>query len=163
MARANITQTRPPNKISEKIPLQKLMPIFCADLEVWFNGVGGGWLDVFYQSEDLPKQIVPTSTLKQGQNDFSTLQGNYSWLSVGAGPMVSLEIKEQFPPLEEGIVVIQHINTGRGDGAFFIFSEDTILLMNAVEMSEMHTRTLSARNTVQKPNNTKSTPAWIVD
>lgn len=31
---------------------------------VWFNGGGGGWLDVFYQSEDIPKQIVPTSTLK---------------------------------------------------------------------------------------------------
>lgn len=35
------------------------------------------------------------------------------------GPMVSLEIEEQLPPLEEGVLEIQHINTGQGDGAFF--------------------------------------------
>lgn len=31
---------------------------------IWFNGGGGSWLDVFYQSPDIPKQIIPTSTLK---------------------------------------------------------------------------------------------------
>lgn len=31
---------------------------------VWFNGGGGSWLDVFYQSAEIPKQIVPTTVLK---------------------------------------------------------------------------------------------------
>ena len=31
---------------------------------IWFNGGGGGWLDVFYQSDEIPKQIVPTTVLK---------------------------------------------------------------------------------------------------
>lgn len=35
IACTNLTCTRPPNKISEKIPLQKLMPLFCAGREVW--------------------------------------------------------------------------------------------------------------------------------
>ncbi len=34
-------------------------------LEVlWFNGGGGGWLDVFYKTEGVPKQIVPTTILQ---------------------------------------------------------------------------------------------------
>ena len=31
---------------------------------VWFNGGGGGWLDVFYQSKSIPKQIIPTTILE---------------------------------------------------------------------------------------------------
>jgi len=31
---------------------------------VWFNGDGAGWLDVFYQSKILPKQIIPSTILK---------------------------------------------------------------------------------------------------
>lgn len=31
---------------------------------VWFNGGGGSWLDVFYQSAIIPKQIVPTTVLR---------------------------------------------------------------------------------------------------
>jgi hypothetical protein len=30
---------------------------------VWFNGGGGGWLDVFYQTSTIPKQILPTTIL----------------------------------------------------------------------------------------------------
>ncbi|MFT4803531.1 MAG: hypothetical protein ACI83B_003112 [Sediminicola sp.] len=30
---------------------------------VWFNGGGSGWLDVFYQSNAIPKQILPTTIL----------------------------------------------------------------------------------------------------
>jgi hypothetical protein len=30
---------------------------------VWFNGGGGSWLDVFYQSSTIPKQILPTTIL----------------------------------------------------------------------------------------------------
>ncbi|NJB71342.1 hypothetical protein GGR42_001804 [Saonia flava] len=35
------------------------------DIEViWFNGGGSGWLDVYYQSISVPKQIIPTTILK---------------------------------------------------------------------------------------------------
>jgi hypothetical protein len=34
---------------------------------VWFNGGGGGWLDVFYQSSTMPKQILPTTVLTAQQ------------------------------------------------------------------------------------------------
>ncbi len=34
-------------------------------LEVlWFNGGGDGWLDVFVESSNMPKQILPTTMLK---------------------------------------------------------------------------------------------------
>jgi hypothetical protein len=34
-------------------------------LEVtWFNGGGAGWLDVYYQSASIPKQIIPTTFFK---------------------------------------------------------------------------------------------------
>jgi hypothetical protein len=29
----------------------------------WFNGGGNGWLDVFYKSSSIPKQIIPTTIL----------------------------------------------------------------------------------------------------
>ena len=31
---------------------------------VWFNGGGDGWLDVFYQSKSVPKQIIPITILE---------------------------------------------------------------------------------------------------
>lgn len=31
---------------------------------VWFNGGGGSWLDVYYQTATMPKQILPTTVLK---------------------------------------------------------------------------------------------------
>ncbi len=31
---------------------------------VWFNGGGGGWLDVYYKTDDVPKQILPTTMLQ---------------------------------------------------------------------------------------------------
>jgi len=69
----------------------------------------------------------------------------------------------QLPPWEEGMLDIHHINTGRGDAAFFIFPDATTLLLDAGDMSEIHPRTLSARNAVQKPDNSKTAPQWIVD
>ena len=34
-------------------------------LEVlWFNGGGGGWLDVYYETAGMPKQIIPSSIFK---------------------------------------------------------------------------------------------------
>lgn len=35
---------------------------------VWFNGGGGSWLDVYYQTDTMPKQIIPTTVLKLNNN-----------------------------------------------------------------------------------------------
>ena len=75
----------------------------------------------------------------------------------------SQEKYKLLPPWKEGMLEIHHINTGRGDAAFFIFPDGTTLLVDAGDMSETHPRTLSARNATQKPNNTKTAPEWIVD
>lgn len=70
---------------------------------------------------------------------------------------------QQLPPWEEGMMDIHHINTGRGDAAFFILPDATTLLVDAGDMSETHPRTLSARTALKKPNGSKSAPEWIVD
>lgn len=75
----------------------------------------------------------------------------------------SQEKPKQLPPWKEGTLDIHHINTGRGDAAFYVFPDATTLLVDAGDMSETHPRTLSARNAHQKPNNTKTAPEWIVD
>lgn len=31
---------------------------------IWFNGGGGSWLDVYYQTATMPKQIIPSTILK---------------------------------------------------------------------------------------------------
>lgn len=76
---------------------------------------------------------------------------------------LSQEREIQFPIWEEGILEIHHINTGRGDAAFFIFPDATTLLVDAGDMSETLPRTLSPRNAKSKPNSSKSTPEWIVN
>ncbi len=81
------------------------------------------------------------------------------WVSFA----ISQKTEKEFPLWEEGVMEIHHINTGRGDTAFFIFPDATTLLVDAGDMSETHPRTLSVRNAAQKPKNSKSAPEWIVD
>ncbi|CAM3435021.1 ComEC/Rec2 family competence protein [Zobellia roscoffensis] len=69
----------------------------------------------------------------------------------------------ELPPWQEGMLDIHHINTGRGNAAYFILPDGTTLLVDAGDMSETHERTLSARNAKLMPNNSKSAPEWIVD
>ncbi|NJB71343.1 beta-lactamase superfamily II metal-dependent hydrolase [Saonia flava] len=82
----------------------------------------------------------------------------FSFISVSL-----LFSQEEFPAWEEGVMEIHHINTGRGDAAFFILPDGTTLLVDAGDTSETHPRTLSARNVTLTPNRTKSAPEWIVD
>lgn len=75
----------------------------------------------------------------------------------------SQEKDRQLPPWEKGMLDIHHINTGRGDAAFAILPDGTTLLIDAGDMSETHSRTLSARNAPQVPNKHKTAGGWIVD
>jgi hypothetical protein len=45
---------------SGQIPLKQGIYTMQVD---WFNGGGNGWLDVFYKSSSIPKQIIPTTIL----------------------------------------------------------------------------------------------------
>ncbi|WP_053975874.1 ComEC/Rec2 family competence protein [Mangrovimonas xylaniphaga] len=87
----------------------------------------------------------------------------YKLLLCGFLSSLLLFSQEEFPSWEEGVMEIHHINTGRGDACFVIMPDGTTLLIDAGDTSETHPRTLSARNEVLKPNNTKSAPEWIVD
>tara|TARA_R110002050_G_scaffold51870_5_gene118845 strand:+ start:1125 stop:2402 length:1278 start_codon:yes stop_codon:yes gene_type:complete len=70
---------------------------------------------------------------------------------------------KQLPPWEPGMLDIHHINTGRGDASFSILPDGTTLLVDAGDISDIHSRTLSARNAKRIPNNSKSASGWIVD
>ena len=63
---------------------------------------------------------------------------------------------------QEGWLDLHHINTGRGDVAYYIFPDGTTLLFDAGEQDPTDPRTLSARSTAIRPNNSKQAYEWIV-
>ena len=67
------------------------------------------------------------------------------------------------PDWKPGYLDLHHINTGRGNAAFFILPDGTSLLVDAGELDPTAPRTLSPRNTVIKPNNSKLPFEWIAD
>ncbi|MEO5684653.1 MAG: hypothetical protein ABIQ88_18570 [Chitinophagaceae bacterium] len=70
---------------------------------------------------------------------------------------------QPLPPWQPGYLDLHHINTGRGNAAFFILPDGTNLLVDAGELDPSSARTLSPRNTVIKPNNSKQPYEWIAD
>ena len=81
-----------------------------------------------------------------------------AYLLPGAGQSQAI-----LPPWQEGFLDIHHISTGRGDAAYLVFPDGTTLLVDAGDISDTHPRTLSPRNTVRKPDDTRSAGAWIAD
>jgi len=71
------------------------------------------------------------------------------------------EIGRPLPAWQEGMLDLHHINTGRGNAAFFIFPDGTTLLFDAGELDPTNSRTLSKRNTVIRPNDSKQPYEWI--
>ena len=62
---------------------------------------------------------------------------------------------------QTGYLDLHHINTGRGDVAYYIFPDGTTMLFDAGEENPLDPRTTSARNTVIRPNNSKKPYEWI--
>lgn len=83
------------------------------------------------------------------------------WVTFFVQFLASQEIT--YPKWEEGVMELHHINTGRGDAAFYIFPDGTTMLLDAGDMSETHARTTSRRNAALFPNTKKNAPEWIVD
>ena len=65
------------------------------------------------------------------------------------------------PAWQPGYLDIHHINTGRGNAAFFVFPDGTNLLVDAGELDPTEPRTTSARNAVIRPNGSKQPFEWI--
>ena len=65
------------------------------------------------------------------------------------------------PPWQEGYLDLHHINTGRGSCAYYIFPDGTTLLFDAGEQDPNEPRTMSARNSVIRPDNSKRPYEWI--
>lgn len=66
------------------------------------------------------------------------------------------------PEWKEGYLDLHHINTGRGNAAFYIFPDGTTMLFDAGEQDPTDARTLSARNSLIRPNDKKHPYEWIV-
>lgn len=71
------------------------------------------------------------------------------------------EIGKPFPAWKEGYLDLHHINTGRGNAAFYILPDGTTVLFDAGELDPTNPRTTSKRNAVIRPNDSKHPYGWI--
>jgi hypothetical protein len=70
---------------------------------------------------------------------------------------------QPLPEWRPGYLDLHHINTGRGNAAFFILPDGTSLLVDAGELDPTAPRTSSPRNTPIRPNASKAPHEWIAD
>lgn len=70
-------------------------------------------------------------------------------------------IGQPLPAWQEGYLDLHHINTGRGNAAFYILPDGTSLLFDAGELDPTAARTTSKRNTPIRPDDSKRPYEWI--
>jgi hypothetical protein len=70
-------------------------------------------------------------------------------------------IGQPLPPWREGFLDLHHINTGRGNAAFYILPDGTTILFDAGELDPTEPRTTSKRNTPIRPNDSRRPYEWI--
>ncbi|RFM27261.1 ComEC/Rec2 family competence protein [Deminuibacter soli] len=71
------------------------------------------------------------------------------------------EAGKPLPEWKEGYLDLHHINTGRGNAAYFVFPDGTTMLADAGELDPTNPRTTSKRNTPMRPDNSKHPYEWI--
>ena len=74
------------------------------------------------------------------------------------------QVAEKGKPLpgwQEGYLDLHHINTGRGNAAFYVLPDGTTLLFDAGELDPTNPRTTSKRNTPIRPNDSRQPYEWI--
>jgi len=80
------------------------------------------------------------------------------------GPAAAIAtVGKPLPAWKEGYLDLHHINTGRGNAAFFIFPDGTTMLFDAGELDPTDARTTSRRNTPERPDSSRHPYEWIVD
>ncbi|MEO5891592.1 MAG: hypothetical protein ABIQ31_15180 [Ferruginibacter sp.] len=84
----------------------------------------------------------------------------FVWINI-CGAQIA-EIGKPLPAWQKGYLDLHHINTGRGNAAFYILPDGTTVLFDAGELDPTNPRTLSRRNTPIHPNNSKRPYEWIV-
>src|SRR5882762_3484331 len=68
---------------------------------------------------------------------------------------------QPLPAWQEGYLDLHHINTGRGNAAFYILPDGTTVLFDAGELDPSDPRTTSKRNTPIRPDATHAPYEWI--
>ena len=68
---------------------------------------------------------------------------------------------QPLPAWQEGYLDLHHINTGRGNAAFYILPDGTSILFDAGELDPTAPRTTSPRNTPIRPDNSRPPYEWI--
>jgi len=81
--------------------------------------------------------------------------------SINAYTQQIAEIGKPLPAWKEGYLDLHHINTGRGNAAFYILPDGTTILFDAGELDPTNPRTTSKRNAIIRPNDTKHPYEWI--
>lgn len=70
-------------------------------------------------------------------------------------------VGEPLPAWQEGYLDLHHINTGRGNAAFYVLPDGTTLLFDAGELDPTDARTTSKRNTPERPDSSRRPYEWI--
>lgn len=70
-------------------------------------------------------------------------------------------VGKPLPAWQDGYLDLHHINTGRGNAAFYILPDGTTILFDAGELDPTSPRTTSKRNTPIRPNDGKRPFEWI--
>ncbi|WP_121357625.1 phosphatidylinositol-specific phospholipase C/glycerophosphodiester phosphodiesterase family protein [Flavisolibacter nicotianae] len=70
-------------------------------------------------------------------------------------------VGKPLPSWRQGYLDLHHINTGRGNAAYYIFPDSTTMLFDAGEEDPTELRTMSARNSAIRPNDSKLPFQWI--
>lgn len=77
-----------------------------------------------------------------------------------AGPVSS---SQALPDWSPGYLDIHHINTGRGDAAFFIFPDGTTMLFDSGDLDTRHAENWRPLKIVEaRPDDSKTAGGWIV-
>jgi beta-lactamase superfamily II metal-dependent hydrolase len=84
------------------------------------------------------------------------------WLTGATGVLGQAPIAgKPLPAWQEGYLDLHHINTGRGNAAYYIFPDGTTMLVDAGELSPLDERTFTPRNAVIRPDSTRKPFEWI--
>ena len=70
-------------------------------------------------------------------------------------------VGQPLPAWQAGYLDLHHINTGRGNAAYYILPDATTILFDAGEMDPTNPRTTSKRNTPLRPNDSRQPYEWI--
>lgn len=76
-------------------------------------------------------------------------------------PAAIAVVGQPLPAWQDGYLDLHHINTGRGNAAFYILPDGTTILFDAGELDPTNPRTTSKRNTPIRPDDSKKPYEWI--